>query len=470
VPEDIQVKKYERKATPIERFFTRSPYSIVTMVARIKGRVSEDLLENAVAKVQQRHALLRVRIKDDLDHAQWFTSEAVQAIPIEIMPRELGNDWIKIHAEASRMPYEFETRPAIRFILIQSPDVSELIILCHHIICDGMSLAYLARDLMVHLGEPGREVEVHPAPPVIDLDNLPRDVAQSGLVKLLIKRMNRQWTEEPKYFDQEDYQVLTKAYWDKYKHEISSIELSEEETSALIDRCRKENITVNSALTAAFCGAQSFVQGEKPYHAKIVVAADLRDRIPKPPGQGLGVYAGGIELKFKYNHKRSFWENGRNFHKNFQSKFTNKNLFGEMLNWLYLEPTIFEAMNFKKLGALVPPEAARYEKLSAFSNKEDIVLRILKRDNLESLETKYWGSAITNLGRLDFPKRYGALELDRLIMQPGGGIPLVNANLVLGAVTCSGKMSLVLEHVEENIDKSSMERITDKAMEYLLGK
>jgi len=463
-----EVMIYERKATSAERFFTRSPYAIVTMVARIKGNVTEEMLKNAVDKVQQRHTLLSVRIKDDKDHTQWFTSEGIQGIPIEIVSRKSANDWINIHAEASKIPFEFETHPAIRFILVQSLDVSELIILCHHIICDGMSLAYLARDLMVHLGNPAREVEVLPVPPAIDLENLPDDVSQSGLVKTVINRMNQKWAEESVFFDHEDYKILTQTYWDHYNHKFFSIELSEAETSALIARCRNENVTVNSALTVAFAGAQSFVEGEKPYHAALAVGVSLRDRLPNPPGEGMGYYAGAVELKFKYNHKRSFWENARKFHKKIQQKFANKNLFGDILNWLYLEPTIFEAMNFKKLGGLVPSDSTRYEKLSAFSKKEDVVLRLLQRDNIESLETKHWGTAATNLGRLDFPKTYGTLELDRLIMQPGGAVPLSNVNLVLGAVTCSGKLSLVVEYAEEAVDTKTMEKIKDKAMEFLL--
>jgi NRPS condensation-like uncharacterized protein len=425
------------------------------------------MLKDAVAKVQQRHPLLNVRIRDDHDHTQWFTSEGVQAIPIEVVPRKSENAWIKIHAEASKIPFDFETRPAIRFILVQSPNDSELIILCHHFICDGMSLAYLARDLMVYLGDPKREVEVLPAPPSIDLSNLPSDVSQSGIVKSVINRMNQKWTEESEYFDHEDYVILTKTYWDNFNHEVFSIELSEEETSALIARCRKENVTVNSALAAAFAGAQSFVEGEKPYHAKIAVGTNLRDRLPISVGEGMGYYAGAVELKFKYNHKRSFWENAWKFHKKIQPKFTNKNLFGDILNWLYLDPTIFEAMHFKKLGGFVPSDSTKYEKLSTFSKKEDVVLRLLQRDHIESLETKLWGVAVTNLGRLDFPKTYGTLELDRLIMQPGGAIPLSNVNLVLGAVTCSGKLSLIVEYTPEAVDATTMEKIKDKAMEYL---
>jgi hypothetical protein len=460
--------KYQRKVTSAERFFTRSPFSIVTMVARIKGNLTENMLKDAIAKVQKRHALLQVCIKDDENHDQWFTSEKVQGIPVEIVPRKSENDWIKIHAEESKIPFEFDIRPAIRFILVQSPDVSELIILCHHIICDGMSLAYLARDLMVYLGDPAQAVEVLPMPPTVALDNLPQDVKMSGLVKFIINRMNQKWAEDCEYFDHEDYKAISNAYWEHFNHEVLTVELSETETSALVDRCRKEQVTVNSALTTAFAGAQRFVEGEQPYHTKVVVAASVRDRIPNPGGEGMGFYAGDLELKFKYNQKKNFWENTRLFQKEFSPKLTNKTLFGTILNWLYLDPTIFEAMNFKKLGGLVSPRSPRFKKLTAFSQKDDVVLRILKRDKLESLDVKHWGTAVTNLGRLDFPKTYGDLELDRLIMQPGGGIPLLNVNLVLGAVTCAGKLSLVIEYAEEAVDTETMKKIKSKAIELLL--
>jgi NRPS condensation-like uncharacterized protein len=465
--QNVSVEQYGRRVTAAERFFARSPFAIVTMVLRINGNVSQEMLRRAVSLARQRHALLRVRIKTDADHALWFTSEGVQEIPIEIVPRGSEDDWIEVHAWASSRPFAFETQPAIRFILVQSPDRSEVIILCHHIICDGMSLAYLARDLMLHLGDPAREAERLPAPPPIDLDNLPRDVSQPGLVKFLIGRMNRKWAQEAVFFDQKDYETLNRTYWDHYHHDLLSIELSEAETTALVARCRTEQVTVNSALTAAFSGAQGFVQGEKPYHAKTVIAADLRDRLPRSPGEGMGMYAGGAELNLKYDHKRDFWENARRFHRRIQPAYSNKNLFSAILNWLYLDPTICEAMSFKKLGGLVPPDSPCYEKLSAFGAREDVVLSLLQRDNLDTLESKYWGTAVTNLGRLDFPRRYGALELDRLIMQPGGGIPLANANLVLGAVTCCGKLSLVVEYAREAADATIMEKVKDKAMEYV---
>jgi hypothetical protein len=87
---------------------------------------------------------------------------------------------------------------------------------------------------------------------------------------------------------------------------------------------------------------------------------------------------------------------------------------------------------------------------------------------MESLDKIFMGTAVTNLTRMEFPSTYGELELDRLIMNPGGAFPLANVNLVLGAVTCAEKLSLLLEYVEENIDAKTMGKIKDQALKFLL--
>jgi NRPS condensation-like uncharacterized protein len=469
VIEDPNVKRYERRITPAERLFTRSPYSTVTVVARITGDISESRTRDAVIKVQRRHPNLRVRITEDASGEPWFTTEGAGEIPVEIVPRESDDHWISVVRESSRIPFEFETRPPIRFILVQSPSNSELIILCHHIICDGLSLAYLARDLMIHLGDPHREVEVLPDPVPIDRDTIPEDVSLNAVVRFLINRMNKKWQKERILFDQEDYRNLHEAYWANFEHELLSVELTEAQTSALVDRCRRNGVTVNTALTAAFVGAQTMVQDEIRYHPSIGVAANLRDRLPRPVGEVMGFYAGVATLKHKYDGRISFWENARRFHRKVRPLFNNKNLFEDALTWCHVDPTILESINFKKLGGLVSKDSSRYEKLSAFSTRDDVVSSLLKRDKLESLERIIMGTAVTNLTRLGFPREYGPLELDRLSMKPGGAFPLVNINLLLGAATCAGKLSLVIEFVEDSIEIGTMEAIKEEAMGYLLG-
>jgi len=455
---------YRRQVTAPERLFRWSPFSTVTMVAQIKGRVTEGMLVDAVAKVQQRHPLLRVRMEEDPEGVPIFTSEGVAGIPVSVVPRDSGRDWVAAHLEASRRPFEFSSRPAIRLILVQSPEESELIILCHHIICDGLSLAYLARDLLQHLGDPERPVASLPASAPIDLENLPASISTNGIARFFINRMNRQWQADPVEFDEADYLAANQAYWDAYDHRILPIKLCEEATTDLVQICRANGVTVNSALSAAFLAGQTLVQGELPRVGNIGIAASLRDRLPKPAGEGMGFYAGVVTTDYRYRAKLGFWENARRLHRQVKPLFTDERLLGDFASWLHLDPGIMDALNFKRLGQLVAPADSRHSKLAGYARRDDLVSRILKRSRSESLNRKAMGTAMTNLTRMPFPRTYGPLELDRLIMQPGGAFPLVMVNMVLGVVTCSGKLSLVVEHAEQAVDSATVAEITETAM------
>lgn len=461
------IQTYRRPVTPVERFFRRSPFSVVSMTARIRGRVDETLLREAVAKAQMRHPNLRVRIRDDEQGLPWFMSDGAGEVEIRSVARQAETDWIGAAQAACMAPFDFEERPAVRFVLVQAPEVSELVIACHHILCDGLSLAYLARDLLGYLGNPGAEVEMLPDPQPVTPENIPPDVRLNGLVRFVIGRMNRQWQSEQVTFDEEDYREVTAAYWQRYPHQVLGVELDEGRTKELVERCWSKGVTVNSALSTAFLAAQREVLGEKAYLASIAVAASLRERLQAPAGEGMGFYAGMVRAKFNYDRQHPFWYNTRNFNHKVRPLFTNRELFQNPRLWWELDPTILEAMNFKKLGGLVAEGAARQAKLAAFSRQEDTVGRILKRERMDTLERINIGTAVTNLTRLDFPSRYGDLELERLMMKPGAGFPLSTVNLVLGAVTCAGRLSLVLEFVEDNVRMGQMEAIRERALELL---
>lgn len=458
---------YKRKLTTVEHLFAYSPYSLVAVVARIKGTITLEHLKRAVPKISQKHILLQCKIINDNSGSLWFTSDTTGAIPVKSIKRTSDSQWMNVVETESKIPFDFDKHPPIRFILVQSSEESELIILCHHIICDGMSLAFLANDLMTSLGNPEEKFEPLPHPIPISFENFPPEISMSGIVKFFIKRMNKKWASKKVVFNQEDYAAISKAYWGNFQHKIMSIEMTEQQTSALVKKCKAENVSVNSALTAAFVGAQVAVQGNLPAHASIAVAGDLRNRLPHPPGESMGFYASAINLKIKYNLQKGFWDNARLFHQKIKPKVTNKNLFSEPLTWLHLDPSIMTAINFKKLGAMTDREAPSGEKLHTFSKSKDVVTSIIKRDKMDSFDHKVMGTAMTNLTKMNFPKTYGDLELDRLILHPGGAFPLRNVNMVVGAVTCSDKLSLIAEYEAESFDDTLMKKIREEVMTFL---
>ena len=54
-------------------------------------------------------------------------------------------------------------------------------------------------------------------------------------------------------------------------------------------------------------------------------------------------------------------------------------------------------------------------------------------------------------------------------MNPGGAYPLVFVNILAGAVTCSGKLSLTLEYCPERIQTETVLKIQEKLSDLLLA-
>ena len=120
------------------------------------------------------------------------------------------------------------------------------------------------------------------------------------------------------------------------------------------------------------------------------------------------------------------------------------------------------------IGGLVEDSSARSEKLNSFSQRGDVISSMIQREKMDSFENILIGTAVTNLTRMDFPRKYGELELERLIMNPGGAYPLTFVNILAGAVTCSGKLSLMLEYATERIQAETVSKIKDKLLSLLI--
>jgi len=437
--------EYRRKLQGHERRHLYAPNSIIPIVVRIKGNVDKNNLKPAVEKIQQRHKLLQVRVVIDESNTAWFTTEGADEIPIQIQERTSDEQWISICEKESKIPFDFHKRPPIRIILLHSKTKSDLVLFCHHMFCDGMSVAYLSRDLMIVLADPKKELETLPPPPLLNRENIPDDVSDNAIIQKFINRINKKWKNEEIVFDREDYLSIFNAYWRQNKHSIQIIELSEKQTEALVKKCRIEQVTVNSMIFAAFLKAQFVAKHHiKPKKQKAGIAVDVRNYLKTPPKESFGFYAAGFIDNYNFMNNTDFWEITRKIHNKLSKKLSNNDFFINLLRVGSLEPSIHDALMMKTYGNFIRRDDSRYEKLYSFAKRKDSVSSMAKK-----LGAMYFGFAVTNLGRLDFPRFYSCLELDRLLVFPPTG-PTVETTIFV--VTVSGKLTLVMSYVEQVID------------------
>ena len=126
----------------------------VAMVARIVGDVSKEDLQQALIKARHIHPMIGSRIIFDDRNVAWLSTDDVPETVLRIAQRTSEVQWQDEIRRENMLPFQCEIGPMIRFILLYSPEVSELIAFANHSICDGMSLAILIRDILICYSKP----------------------------------------------------------------------------------------------------------------------------------------------------------------------------------------------------------------------------------------------------------------------------------------------------------------------------
>lgn len=298
-------------------------------------------------------------------------------------------------------------------------------------------------------------------PPLATPENFPTDVTIGKAIMFAINTMNKKWQNSKVIFDEEDEDNIFRAYWDTFNFNIISVELNEKETSDLVEKCRQHGVTVNSALNTAFIAARRSIRGPfKGGRQNILLPVNTRKRYRKPVGEHFGLYVAGFQFKLSYNPKEDFWENSKIFGEKVKKKLDINKVFKFAAITGLIDKSLVDARSFSFFGKNVPSDYSRYEKIHAFSTDEKNIVNKRAKKQIPKMP----GLAITNLGKLDYPTKYGSLELDRFIFITSG-TPFIE--LVIPAVTVAGRLTFTINFLEETTDTTTMEKIKDKALQYL---
>ncbi len=128
-------------------------------VARVRGLIPPEQLRHALNKVQAKHPLLKAGVMSDKKGRPHFMSNTqITEIPLRITQRQRDEDWQHESAAEWRTPFDMQRGPLCRMVWIRGVEVSELILVCHHCICDGASVANLLREVLLLTDEPDTEL------------------------------------------------------------------------------------------------------------------------------------------------------------------------------------------------------------------------------------------------------------------------------------------------------------------------
>jgi hypothetical protein len=154
----------------------RTPLRVV-LVVRIEGSsVSAKDLSSALL-AQRRHPMLRTAIQANENGEPNFVPSSAP-IPLRVIQRTDQLQWLREAEALSSIPFEPGDSPLLRAALVQGEAVSELILVAHHSIGDGVSAMYLVRDLLESME--GYKLEPLPPRPSLEESVFGIEQAQDG--------------------------------------------------------------------------------------------------------------------------------------------------------------------------------------------------------------------------------------------------------------------------------------------------
>lgn len=249
-------------------------------IARVHGRADPDGIRAALTAARRRHPLLGVRVADIGRWRAWLTTEAVPDPPLRVVNTTAPDAWARVVEEELPRRFDTTTGPLTRFVLLDAGDTFDLIAVCHHLVCDGISAGIVIDDI---LRGPAHDLpRPRPVPAADDL--LPRPRPTLSDLRKLVRALGRS-THPARHTG-----PLAYTTWS----------LSADETTAILARCRAEGATLQAALCAAF--ARAF-----PHPADISVPVDLRRILAPAARNAVGLYATSIVRPVDGTAPDGFW-------------------------------------------------------------------------------------------------------------------------------------------------------------------
>lgn len=415
----------QRKLLFLERFIYGDgtiPKNI-TFTVKIRGVLNEDALRNALSKVQAKHPLLGVSIQEDNKGLPWFvTPTTVPEIPLRIVERSSEDDWMRESEKECALPFDMQKGPLFRMVWIRSGVVSDLMVVCHHCICDGASIVTLFREILTLADQPNLEIGHYESFNTIE-DLVPRLILED-------KKNKRKGRITSAFLRLFLFFVPTKKEIRWGKDYTLRWKLDKAATAALIRRCKEDRTTVHAALCTAFLWAFRQVKGDKARN-QVFCPVNLRRYITEIKDDMLFGFASSTTLSLDKDPALDFRAQVKHVNTKLSEKLENLKVYEEIMINEYYHPVV------KKLS----------QYLSTARGNNDLTF--------------------SNMGRLDIPKRFGSFEVET-IHNPVLIFKSANPNGII-ASTFDEQMNFSFLSNDAYLTEEEAGAIRDKAMEAIKG-
>jgi hypothetical protein len=410
----------------------RTPFTSVFTI-QLLGRLQEDRLKQALTCLQAKHPLLRCVIENGADGPRFVLRDRPTPIPLRIVERKNDDHWQTEVRREWVAPFDASRDPLVGLVWLRGNEVSELILVGHHCICDGQAGLTLLRECLSAYDEPGQNLGTYDALGAME-DLVPAELLMdrkfhrrvrwkiAALRLMLLWQRRRRARATPPIRSEQ-----------MYFHRWS---LDKAASQTLTERCRAEGVTVLAAMSVAFLQAFRDVLGIQALR-KAYTMVNARRFLPRLRPDAMFGMAPGVHLSMK----------------------------------ALPPPQEMSASGFWTCAQAIKADLTRrvnvlgkdiYDYLVGMEGMHDMYGNLV-RDTDGAPEVRHL--TLSNMGRLEFPQRYQSFWVER-IYSPLVMVSPTPANTVVIS-SFAGRLEIAIISDERSLPSVQAMAIRQRAMDIL---
>lgn len=318
--------KLKRELGSLERAFLvadqHAPFHIVS-VLRLEGAPSPNVLKQSLQILQNRHSFLKARLIHE--KGSYYLATLVEpSLPFYFLPRWNADHWLYIAEVELAKGLLASGGPLFRctYLYSEVDERGDLILSFYHPIADMSSVNHLLHELLVVCASfvDQKTVSLYELPPVSPAeDRFPPAFRGVQLVTHQLGYAYRQMIDDIYYRIQTRGKRTPALNNQLSRGRVLPVQFSEGVTGSLLQRARKEGVTLNSVLNAAMLLALNrhlYTGQQVPMRTLSFVS--LRPYVwPPLNDEDLACYISPLRYTNIVSGGMDFWSLVHNLHKKF---------------------------------------------------------------------------------------------------------------------------------------------------------
>jgi NRPS condensation-like uncharacterized protein len=266
---------------------------------RLRGTFVLKDIQHALSQLQVKHPWLKAVIGHDEKNIPWFEVSDKVKIPIRILAKKEENDWLEESKNEWYKMFNYKEQPLIRFVWIKGEEISDMLFVFHHCLCDGGSAMTLLYEFLKLMDNPSAEIGLEN--PILGIqDVVPSEILNSNGQKIKAKVIGRLAATAIKCIP------VGKKATDRQSDYLIHWKFDEKTSKELISYCKSQKVTVNTFLCASLLQVFQKVKGEKAFN-KVSCPVDIRRFANQIKDDH--IFAFGLMIVVSLNKKLGFEEN-----------------------------------------------------------------------------------------------------------------------------------------------------------------